>query len=348
MATLHTPTRKGTGISFPPAITRAPHAMDDDTTALDELGNILRYSGPVALVNLCQYMMHIIDLAVIGQTLGSQSLAAACLCLVVANLTQEPACFIVANAMTTLCTDAFHARASAYISSAYAPVDYLKGAFLFCLLLSLPVGALMFFTPAMLSVLHLPSSVLAAARAYAPWYALTVTPALLQSMLLGFLRAQRRLQSTATVCVATVCCNLVLALLLVPKFGLCGSVGATTATRYFSVGLLVFFHRSSLPLTLLQLLRDAAQQASHALGCLGSAISQWAARVSPTAAPSGRTAAVADERQPPLQVIGALYVASVLPGTLRIGGFQLLTLLAYPLSADPNESVAVALTTREP
>eukprot|EP00966_Prymnesium_polylepis_P105600 2445809-Prymnesium_polylepis.1 len=175
----------------------------DDTTAFGELANILRYSGPVALVNLCQYASQIIDLAVVGHTLGVQPLAAVCLCLVIANLTQEPACFIIANAMTTLCTDAFHARATAYMPTACSPVDYLKGAFLFCLVLSLPIGGLLALTPGLLSLLDLPASVLAAAGTYAPWYAFTVTPALLQSMLLGYLRAQRRLQSTATVCVAT-------------------------------------------------------------------------------------------------------------------------------------------------
>ena len=48
------------------------------------------------------------------------------------------------------------------------------------------------------------------------------------------------------------------------------------------------------------------------------------------------------------QAVPAEMERGVLPGTLRVGGFQLLTLLAYPLSADPNESVAVALTTRAP
>ena len=84
--------------------------MDEDTTTCRSLlESILRYSGPIALVNLCQYLMQIIDLAVIGRVLGVQSLTAVCLCQVVANLTTEPASFVVANAMTTLFTAVFHA-----------------------------------------------------------------------------------------------------------------------------------------------------------------------------------------------------------------------------------------------
>ncbi|KAL1524769.1 hypothetical protein AB1Y20_019652 [Prymnesium parvum] len=309
--------------------------------AREELLNILRYSGPVALVNLCQAATQVIDLAVIGRTLPFPCLAAACLCLVLSHLLHEPAAFIVANAMTTLCTDAFHARATAYAPAAFGAADYLKGALVFCLLLSLPVGVLVTCSPALLSLLRLPDEVLAAAHVFARWSALAVTPALLQSMLLGFLRAQRRLHSTATIFIGAVGCNLTLALLLVPAFGLQGSVWATALTRYFAVLLLVLYHRDALPFTAAECLHDGARQVKDALRPLLPPLLA-AEAAAPPATPLGVELRAT---QPPLAMLTGLYFASVLPATLRIGGFQLLTLLAFPLSNDPKQSVAVSLIT---
>ena len=170
--------------------------MDDAPTATAELRNILRISVPVALVNLSTHLMHITDLAVLGHALGTEALAAACLCLVVVNLTQEPGCFILANAMTTLCTDAYHARGAAHDSSAHLPYAYLAAALLFSLLLALPIGLLLVATPPLLSLLAVPSAVLEAARRYAPLYVVALVPALLQSLLLGYLRAQKKIHST--------------------------------------------------------------------------------------------------------------------------------------------------------
>lgn len=319
--------------------------MSEPSTSRSELGNILRYSGPVALVNLCQYSMHLIDLSLIGHNLPSPSLAAACLCLVIANLLQEPACFIIANAMTTLCTDAFKPPPSSHSnpSATHAAVDYLKAAFIVCLLFSIPIGLLIACSPLLLSLFSLPADVLSASAIYAPWAALTVTPALIQSKLLGYLRAQRQLQSTASVCVGAVCCNLLLAVMLVPTYGLAGSVWATIATRYFSVFLLLLFHQASFPLTFLDLLFSVKTQ----LGELFVSLTGPGPEEKDAESREWEHAQSGKAREHPLKAITALYVASVLPATLRIGGFQLLTLLAFPLSNDPNDSVAVALTTRD-
>ena len=362
--------------------------MEGNTTPWpwDELNNMLRISGPVALVNLCTYLLQITDLVVLGHAMNSEALASACLSLVVANLTQEPACFIVANAMTTLLTDAFHARSAAYLSaSTHRPQDFLIGAFFFCLLLSLPIGALMCGTPMMLSLLGVPGGVVAAAWQYAPLYAFVVTPALLQSSLLGYLRAQRRLQ-TATVCVASVACNLALALFLVPSHGLRGSVAATALTRCFAVAMLLIVHRDSMPLSLPEfgheVVRHLSQCADRVAAFVGSFADAPATtttdgsreplqarrhshpptpHVAPDAAGCPRLPPCYSPTSPPLllcrrcgpkpsapfpwQIICGLYVASVLPSTLRIGGFQLLTLLAFLLSGAVSESVGVALTT---
>ena len=100
--------------------------------------------------------------------------------LVVVNLTLEPASFITANALTTLCGDSLSSQNVAQIGVS------VRAAVLFCLLLTLPIGGLLLGTPALLSLLTAsPSDVLAHAAEYAPAYVLVVTPALLQSVLLG-------------------------------------------------------------------------------------------------------------------------------------------------------------------
>ena len=58
---------------------------------------------------------------------------------------------------------------------------------------------------------------------------------------------------------------------------------------------------------------------------------------------SEETAPDTDPRLAPLRVLAGLYAASVLPGTLRVGGFQLLTLLALHLSGSVTQAVGVAL-----
>ncbi len=113
--------------------------------------------------------------------------------LVVVNLTLEPASFITANALTTLCGDSLSSQNVAQIGVS------VRAAVLFCLLLTLPIGGLLLATPALLSLLTVSrNDVLGHAAEYAPAYVLVITPALLLSVLLGFLRAHGRLRSTVT------------------------------------------------------------------------------------------------------------------------------------------------------
>ena len=112
--------------------------------------------------------------------------------LVVVNLTLEPASFITANALTTLCGDSLSSQNVAQIGVS------VRAAVLFCLLLTLPIGGLLLATPTLLSLLVVSQDVLGHAAEYAPAYMLVITPALLLSVLLGFLRAHGRLRSTVT------------------------------------------------------------------------------------------------------------------------------------------------------
>ena len=170
------------------------------------LAAFVRLSLPVSCAHVCMVLLQLTDLAVVGRLLGAEQLAvraaqhtpatpatvvharfgtscfaqAVCLVLVVVNLTLEPASFITANALTTLCGDSLSSQNVAQIGVS------VRAAVLFCLLLTLPIGGLLLGTPALLSLLTAsPSDVLAHAAEYAPAYVLVVTPALLQSVLLG-------------------------------------------------------------------------------------------------------------------------------------------------------------------
>jgi Na+-driven multidrug efflux pump len=175
------------------------HALKMEPT----LAAFVRLSLPVSCAHVCMVLLQLTDLAVVGRLLGAEQLAvralrdtpatvvharlgttcfaqAVCLVLVVVNLTLEPASFITANALTTLCGDSLSSQNVAQIGVS------VRAAVLFCLLLTLPIGGLLLGTPALLSLLTAsPNDVLAHAAEYAPAYVLVVTPALLQSVLLG-------------------------------------------------------------------------------------------------------------------------------------------------------------------
>ena len=92
-----------------------PLWLDD---ALKSARQLLRYSWPVGLVTLLANAMVLVDLGVVGHVLGAGDLAGVCLCHLLVNLTQEPACFILTNTLTTLCADAFHSHNYAHRSRA--------------------------------------------------------------------------------------------------------------------------------------------------------------------------------------------------------------------------------------
>ena len=181
-------------------------SRDHRRTMEPTLAAFVRLSLPVSCAHVCMVLLQLTDLAVVGRLLGAEQLAvraaqhtpatpatvvharfgtscfaqAVCLVLVVVNLTLEPASFITANALTTLCGDSLSSQNVAQIGVS------VRAAVLFCLLLTLPIGGLLLGTPALLSLLTAsPSDVLAHAAEYAPAYVLVVTPALLQSVLLG-------------------------------------------------------------------------------------------------------------------------------------------------------------------
>ena len=122
------------------------------------------------------------------------SAQAVCLCHVLINLTQEPACFIVANAMTTLCAGVFG-------QSTWQLLSYLRAAFLFAVMLTVPIGMMLFVLPVLISWrIKLPVAIASSIHEYAPYYTLAVAPSLLLAALLGYLRAQGKLRSTALIC----------------------------------------------------------------------------------------------------------------------------------------------------
>jgi len=226
--------------------------------------------------------------------------------LVVVNLTLEPASFITANALTTLCGDSLSSQNVAQIGVS------VRAAVLFCLLLTLPIGGLLLATPTLLSLLVVSQDVLGHAAEYAPAYMLVITPALLLSVLLGFLRAHGRLRSTGLVCSLAVvinAVNLVGARYSVSTLGLRGSALCTAAVRCLLFLSLAVLHR---PLLVTQGVWPGATGAT----------TQCSAVLS----------------------VFRLYIASLLPATLRFGVAQLLTLFALRLGSDPVEAACIFLS----
>ena len=123
--------------------------------------------------------------------------------------------------------------------------------------------------------------------------------------------------------------NLVLALALVPRLGMAGSVLATALARCVAVGGLVLCHRAALP----------ARPLSAAAALASAAAAALARRL------RGTGAAGDDPKLAPLGVLAGLYRASVLPGTLRVGGFQVLTFLALKLAGSTTQAIGVSLCT---
>ncbi len=282
-----------------------------------EMCKLLRFGIPVTLVNLSAYLMQIVDLAVVGHLLGAPSLTAVCLVLVFINLTQEPACFITANAMTTLCADLFYKQRFSHVGT------HVRAAVLFALLLTVPFAAFFWSTPRILALFTLDADVLDAAQAYAPWTVLATTPALLLSSVLGLLRAQGKMKSTAVVSCVAVGTNLALALFLVPKFGLAGSALSTAATRYLAVIVLAIYHRQSFHLS-----------------------------ASPLTDPAPNPPSSAETLEPDAPTVGSglgalfrQYAFSLLPATMRIGVAQVLTLFALQLCSDSIHAAAISLVT---
>ena len=281
-----------------------------------ELGTLLAFGWPVALANASSCAMQMVDLAVVGCLLDTNALSAMCLSLVVVNLTQEPASFIIANAVTTLCASAFSSS-----QHAHSPAGYLRAAVRFALILTMPFGALLLATsPVMRSVFGLSDDVSTGISVYAPWCIAGVPPSLMLSGLLGFLRAQGRLRTTSALCVLMLIPNYILAVYVVPTRGLRGSALVTAAIRYTTTGLLAFCHQNAF---------RSGVPARVAGGSGAKAGSDTPAQAEP------------------LQALRRHYTHSLLPATLRIGVGQLLPLLALGLSQAgargfPNGTVAAA------
>ena len=269
-----------------------------ESYTLEDLRAITSAGWPVALANLSTYAFSILDLVVIGHVLGPDSLAAACLCLVVVNLALESSCFIMHNAMTSLCAYAFAAQNSALL------FWHVRAGTLFSVVLSLPIAALVLATPSLLAEqFALPEYVVAGVRAYAPSLAFVVTPSLLLSALQGLLRARGQQRSTALLSWLALLPNALFASQLVPAYGLRGSAYATAATRVVCLLLLGIRHRTAL-----------LQPAAHARSIAGGG--------------SSGSGSGGGGLRAPLLYIGKDYAHSLLPVTLRIGVAQLVTLIA--------------------
>ena len=185
-----------------------------DPTIRETLHFYLRDSLPLSAATCCMNLMQVVDVAVVGRCLGTDQLAvrrplrrrrpsalsrsrptshrslcsqAVCFVIVVVNLTLEPASFITANAVTTLCGDSLSSQNGGQVGSS------VRAAVLFCLLLTLPIGGLLLATPDLLSLLAVSPNVLSHVGEYAPAYVLVVAPALLLSAdLYAFSESKRR------------------------------------------------------------------------------------------------------------------------------------------------------------
>ena len=201
-------------------------------------GKLLALALPMAVVNFTSRIMIITELAVIGHACGVHALAAVSVSRIVINILQEPACFIVTNAATTLCADAQHNKT--FVASTFAHATLVFG-----LLLTVPIGGLLLAVPSLLSLLALPSEIIAEAAAYTPACAISVFPALIHSSAVGFLRAQQKLPSTSIMCCLTALLNAALMIAFVPAHGVAGAALCTGAMRCFSIGSLASRHWSS-------------------------------------------------------------------------------------------------------
>ena len=292
------------------AATRGALSMQAATHAVLALG------WPVALSTLSYPAIQLVDLCVVGHVLGALPLAACTVLLLLANLTLEPSCFVITNAVTTLC-------ASSTVTDAQT-VSYLRGAIAFSVLLALPIVGLLLASPMLLRAWLTPD-VADGVQSYAPWYALSVLPSLLFAALVGMLRAQGRIRPTAMLCAVLVPVGAGIALLLVPARGLSGSALSTLITRTLGLLVLGWQHRD-------------------ALG-LGSPSPPGI-----SAGDSNSFGAAAERHGPVISAAQALralsrhYIHSLLPATLRSGVAHVLTLFALVLGG-PLEAATFALST---
>lgn len=272
---------------------------------------MLTLSWPVALASLSAPALQLVELAIVGHLLGVTSLASCTISLVVANVVLEPSAFVLTNAVTTLCAGLSQSRDAMHITA------YLRGAFTLSVLLSVPIVVLLLMTPRLLRLCApLPANAADAAGSYAAWYGLSVLPSLLLASLVGLLRAQGRLRSTALLGIALVPLDCALAFMLVPPLGVVGSALGTAATRALAALGIAVYHRDVFA------------------PCLCSAPSPPYLGSSDSAS-FGRAAehASAVPRPPPpttrraLQLLARHYRHSLLPATLHTGIHHLLTLV---------------------
>lgn len=195
---------------------------------MTEVHKLLALALPVAVVNVTSHVMIMTELGVIGHACGVLALAGVCMCRIVINLVQEPACFIVTNAATTICADAQHSETFTVWAFVYATL-------LFAVTLTVPIAGLLLAAPSLLSMLALPSQIIREAAAYTPACAASVLPALLHSSAIGFLRAHQQLPSTSIICCITALLNALLMLAFVPLYGVAGAALCTGAMRCFSL-----------------------------------------------------------------------------------------------------------------
>ena len=289
---------------------------------LEQAVAVLTLSWPVALASLSSPAMQVVDVCVVAKVLGAASVAGCTLGLLAANILLEPSCFVLTNAVTTLCAGCSPLLHMEKIGA------HLRGAAAFSAVLALPMVALLLSTPFLLST-SLPADVGDAVLSYAPWYALNVLPSLLLAALVGLLRAQGKLRYTALLCAALVPVNLLAAWLLVPAYGLAGSALGAAATRTFGVLALVVHHRDSLGLCSTPAPPTIVASDSTSFG-MAAELAAAPRRAPP---PSPTEALVALSRH---------YAHSLLPATLRTGLQNLLTVIALVLGG-PVEAASFAV-----
>ena len=292
--------------------------LNHNTHTMETTNLLLSIAWPVSLSTLYYPALHIVDLAIVGHSLGALSLTAATLTLLVVNLTLEPACFVLTNAITTLCAANDNV---AHVQS------YLRGAAVLSFLVALPIAGLLLATPAMLSPLLVSPELVEAVGAYATSYAVSIVPSLLLAALIGLLRAQRRVRQTALLCALTVLPNAGFALLLVPWRGLSGSAFASTVTRLVTLLLLAFQHGDALGLG-----APTPPSLSHGGNSYSSESAAFAAATATPPPTVGQA----------LTALGKHFGHAMLPATLRTGVARVLAILALVFGG-PAEGTILAL-----
>ena len=106
--------------------------------------DVVSIGWPVALSTLSYPALQIVDLAVVGHAIGAAQLSGCTLGLLVANFALEPSCFVLTNAVTTLC-----AGSAAPTSPEHASA-HLRGAVALSVLLTVPLAFLLLGMPAAL------------------------------------------------------------------------------------------------------------------------------------------------------------------------------------------------------